>query len=159
MFCFDSNIAGSIFTIEAGCISVQFIYPFPKYIRFIKQSRLKKPVITLHIFHGEIIFYWCILRFFLQFTCQNITHLSMLSHRAFMIYKYTYQRCEKKRCSRLFLLRLINIDNYSLFSIFKPSSNLFVPYFTDYRSMGTIGRIAAFRLNFLGNTKIGRSIP
>jgi hypothetical protein len=34
-----------------------------------------------------------------------------------------------------------------------------VPYFTDYRSMGTIGRIAAFRLNFLGNTKIGRSIP
>ena len=31
-----------------------------------------------------------------------------------------------------------------------------VPYFTDYRS---IGRIAAFRLNFLGNTKIGRSIP
>ena len=25
--------------------------------------------------------------------------------------------------------------------------------------MGTIGRIAAFRLNFLGNTKIGRSIP
>jgi hypothetical protein len=27
--------------------------------------------------------------FFLQFTCQNITHLSMLSHRAFMIYKYT----------------------------------------------------------------------
>jgi hypothetical protein len=31
-----------------------------------------------------------------------------------------------------------------------------VPYFTDYRSMGTIGRIAAFRLNFLGNTKIGR---
>ena len=35
-------------------------------------------------------------------------------------------RCEKKRCSRLFLLRLINIDNYSVFSIFKPSSNLFV---------------------------------
>ena len=34
-----------------------------------------------------------------------------------------------------------------------------IPYFTDYRSMGTIGRIAAFRLNFLGNTKIGRSIP
>ncbi len=34
-----------------------------------------------------------------------------------------------------------------------------LPYFTDYRSMGTIGRIAAFRLNFLGNTKIGRSIP
>ena len=32
-------------------------------------------------------------------------------------------------------------------------------YFTDYRSMGTMGRIAAFRLNFLGNTKIGRSIP
>jgi len=31
-----------------------------------------------------------------------------------------------------------------------------VPYFTDYRSMGTIGRIAAFRLNFWGNTKIGR---
>ena len=31
-----------------------------------------------------------------------------------------------------------------------------VPYFTDYR---TIGRIAAFQLNFLGNTKIGRSIP
>ena len=27
--------------------------------------------------------------FFLQFTCQNITHLSMSSHRAFMIYKYT----------------------------------------------------------------------
>ena len=23
-----------------------------------------------------------------------------------------------------------------------------LPYFTDYRSMGTIGRIAAFRLNF-----------
>jgi hypothetical protein len=23
-----------------------------------------------------------------------------------------------------------------------------IPYFTDYRSMGTIGRIAAFRLNF-----------
>jgi hypothetical protein len=50
-------------------------------------------------------------------TCQNITHLSMLSHRAFMIYKYTYHRCEKKSCSRLFLLRLINIDNYSVFSI------------------------------------------
>ena len=33
----------------------------------------------------------------------------MLSHRAFMIYKCTYHRCEKKRCSRLFLLRLINI--------------------------------------------------
>ena len=33
--------------------------------------------------------------FFLQFTCQNITHLSMLSHRAFMIYKYTYHGCEK----------------------------------------------------------------
>ena len=33
----------------------------------------------------------------------------MLSHRAFMIYKYTYHRCEKKRRSRLFLLRLINI--------------------------------------------------
>ena len=32
---------------------------------------------------------------------------------------------KKKRCSRLFLLRLINIDNYA-FSIFKPSSNLFV---------------------------------
>ena len=33
---------------------------------------------------------------FLQFTCQNITHLSMPSHRAFMIYKlYTYHRCEK----------------------------------------------------------------
>jgi hypothetical protein len=31
---------------------------------------------------------------------------------------------KKKRCSRLFLL--INIDNYSTFSIFKPSSNLFV---------------------------------
>ena len=36
---------------------------------------------------------------------------------------------------------------------------LYVPYFTDNRSMGTIGRIAAFRLNFWGNTKIGRSIP
>jgi hypothetical protein len=33
---------------------------------------------------------------------------------------------KKKRCSRFFLLRLINIDNYSAFSIFKPSSNLFV---------------------------------
>ena len=63
---------------------------------------------------------------FLLFTCQNITHLSMLSHLAFMIYKYTYHRCKKKCCSRLFLLRLINIDNYSAFSIFKPSSNLFV---------------------------------
>jgi hypothetical protein len=31
-----------------------------------------------------------------------------------------------------------------------------VPYFTDYRSMRTIGRIAAFQLNFMGNTKIGR---
>jgi hypothetical protein len=30
--------------------------------------------------------------------------------RAFMIYKYSYHRCEKKRCSRLILLRLINID-------------------------------------------------
>ena len=29
----------------------------------------------------------------------------------------------------------------------------------DDRSMGTIGRIAAFRLNFWGNTKISRSIP
>ena len=29
----------------------------------------------------------------------------------------------------------------------------------DYRNLRTIGRIAAFRLNFLGNTKIGRSIP
>jgi hypothetical protein len=36
---------------------------------------------------------------------------------------------------------------------------LAIPYFTDYRSMGTIGRIAAFQLNFWGNTKIGRSIP
>jgi hypothetical protein len=45
---------------------------------------------------GGIIFYWCILRLFLQLTCQNITHLSMSSHRAFMIYKYTYHRCEKK---------------------------------------------------------------
>jgi hypothetical protein len=26
----------------------------------------------------------------------NITHLRMSSHRAFMIYKYTYHRCEKK---------------------------------------------------------------
>ena len=34
-----------------------------------------------------------------------------------------------------------------------------LPYFTDYRSMGTIGRIAAFRQHFWGNTKIGRSIP
>jgi hypothetical protein len=33
---------------------------------------------------------------------------------------------EKKRCSRLLLLRLINIDNNFAFSIFKPSSNLFV---------------------------------
>jgi hypothetical protein len=33
---------------------------------------------------------------------------------------------KKKRCSRLLLLRLINIDNYFAFSIFKPSSNLFV---------------------------------
>ena len=33
---------------------------------------------------------------------------------------------KKKCCSRFFLLRLINIDNYSTFSIFKPSSNLFV---------------------------------
>jgi hypothetical protein len=32
----------------------------------------------------------------------------------------------------------------------------YIPYFTDNRSMGTIGRIAAFQLNFLGNTKIGR---
>ena len=37
--------------------------------------------------------------------------------------------------------------------------SLNIPYFMDYRLMGTIGRIAAFRLNFLGNTKIGRSIP
>jgi hypothetical protein len=34
--------------------------------------------------------------FFLQFTCQNIIHLSMSSHRAFMIYKYTYHKCGKK---------------------------------------------------------------
>ena len=33
---------------------------------------------------------------------------------------------KKKSCSRLLLLRLINIDNYSAFSIFKPSSNLFI---------------------------------
>ena len=31
-----------------------------------------------------------------------------------------------------------------------------LPYFIDYRS---IGRIAAFQQNFLGNTKIGQSIP
>ena len=34
-----------------------------------------------------------------------------------------------------------------------------LPYFTDYRSMGMIGRIAAFRVKFGENTKIGRSIP
>ena len=42
------------------------------------------------------------------------------------LYTCPTYRCEKKRCSRLFLPRLINIDNYSAFSIFKPSSNLFV---------------------------------
>ena len=38
--------------------------------------------------------------FFLQFICQNNTHLSMLSHRAFMIYKYTYHRCGKKNVAQ-----------------------------------------------------------
>ena len=33
---------------------------------------------------------------------------------------------KKNRCSRLLLLRPINIDNYFAFSIFKPSCNLFV---------------------------------
>ena len=42
---------------------------------------------------------------------------------------------------------------------FIDSQVILLPYFTDYRSMGTIGRIAAFRLNFWVNTKIGRSIP
>ena len=35
----------------------------------------------------------------------------------------------------------------------------FIPYFTNYRSMWTIGRIAAFWVKFGENTKIGRSIP
>ena len=95
--------------------------------------------------------------FFLQFTCQNITHLSMSSHRAFMIYKYTYlHRCEKKRCSRLLLLRLINIDNYFAFSIFKPSSNLFVLkkffisfflYTVDSRYLEFHGTLEKIRVN------------
>ena len=32
-------------------------------------------------------------------------------------------------------------------------------YKNIYRILRIIGRIAAFRLNFWGNTKIGRSIP
>jgi hypothetical protein len=48
-----------------------------------------------------------------------------------------------------------------IMSLFHLHSLLFVNLFSSwiYRILRTIGRIAAFRLNFLGNTKIGRSIP
>ena len=48
---------------------------------------------------------------------------------------------------------------YSKYTDIRRDLLICVPYFMDYRSMGTIGRIAAFRQNFWGNTKIGRSIP
>ena len=51
------------------------------------------------------------------------------------------------------------VSEKKAFKYFPIGSNVNLPYFTDYWSMGTIGRIAAFRLNFWGNTKIGRSIP
>jgi hypothetical protein len=52
-----------------------------------------------------------------------------------------------------------NNNNILLSRLLLDNRYYYIPYFTDYRSMGTIGRIAAFWLNFLGNTKIGRSIP
>jgi hypothetical protein len=57
------------------------------------------------------------------------------------------------------LQKIVEVLDEDRDGIIDASHVLKVPYFTDYRSMGTIGRIAAFRLNFLGNTKIGRSIP
>jgi hypothetical protein len=46
-------------------------------------------------------------------------HLGMLSHRAFMIYKYTYITGVKKPLlnAPFIILRFINIDNYQQYQI------------------------------------------
>jgi hypothetical protein len=72
------------------------------------------------------------LRFFLQFTFQNITHLSMLSHCAFMIYKYTYHRCEKKRLVHLrhgycMLIHFVH-GYYCIYRPWQPLTYLYFPY-------------------------------
>ena len=55
--------------------------------------------------------------------------------------------------------KVLTQDNSKLIVQSQMAGVRVISYFTDYRSMGTIGRIAAFRLNFLEKTKIGRSIP
>ena len=56
---------------------------------FLKNGSLWSPDI------GEIIFYYCILRFFYSLPVKT-SPISAYRRIVFMIYKYPYYRCEKK---------------------------------------------------------------
>ena len=72
---------------------------------------------------NSILLVYCTFFFFTVYLSKHHPSQHVVASCIHVIQIHLSQVWKKKCCSRLLLLRLINIDNYFAFSIFKPSSN------------------------------------